>query len=70
MRYHSYHRYRYVYRHGVDKACLVSTTPLLESPLCQFFTNDDVMPITFFTDPKTRQDKQGDTLISLQKRLL
>ncbi|WP_275889023.1 hypothetical protein [Desulforhopalus vacuolatus] len=40
MRYKSFHRYRYVYRHRVDKACLVSTTPLLESLLCRFFTND------------------------------
>ncbi|WP_205217543.1 hypothetical protein [Desulforhopalus vacuolatus] len=36
----SFHRYRYVYRHRVDKACLVSTTPLLKSLLCRFFTND------------------------------
>ncbi|WP_275888942.1 hypothetical protein [Desulforhopalus vacuolatus] len=39
MRYKSFHRYRYVYCHRVDKACLVSTS-LLESLLCRFFTND------------------------------
>ncbi|WP_275888968.1 hypothetical protein [Desulforhopalus vacuolatus] len=39
MRYKSFHRYRYVYRHRVDKACLVSTLSP-ESLLCRFFTND------------------------------
>ncbi|MBM9518733.1 hypothetical protein JWG39_02730 [Desulforhopalus vacuolatus] len=34
-----FHRYGYVYRHRVDKACLVSTS-LLESLLWLFFTND------------------------------
>ncbi|WP_275888960.1 hypothetical protein [Desulforhopalus vacuolatus] len=36
----AFHRYHYVYCHRVDKACLVSTTPLLESLLWRFFTND------------------------------
>ncbi|MCK9175714.1 MAG: hypothetical protein M0O96_10615 [Desulforhopalus sp.] len=27
-------------RHRVDKACLVSTTPLLKSLSCRSFTND------------------------------
>ncbi|WP_205218481.1 hypothetical protein [Desulforhopalus vacuolatus] len=33
------YRYCYVYRHRVDKACLVSTSSL-ESLLCRYFTND------------------------------
>ncbi|WP_205219474.1 hypothetical protein [Desulforhopalus vacuolatus] len=40
MRYKSFHRYRYVYRHRVDKACLVSTSSP-ESLLYQFFTTDN-----------------------------
>ncbi|MCK9175702.1 MAG: hypothetical protein M0O96_10555 [Desulforhopalus sp.] len=42
-----FHRHRYVSRHRVDKACLVSTTPLLKSLLWRFFGNGCVIPPLF-----------------------